>query len=254
MCESGSHLVVSWDPKSDGPPSLQPFRCRSWRHTGECQRWKGSQDFVRCRDAMLAKGDHWVYIVLTFDQKQFNNEWSAYRGGVHRWQKLNQRLSYHYGRVDYLQTWEKHTKTDFPHVNVAVHNARIWQTCRGDGWKQFRQLLTQHAVKCGFGFRVWVEPLREGQGLTLAGYFTKLSRELTGAGVKNQVPVNAPPHFRRIRASRGLLPAQFHSEGRTGALIPSRLVDQFDFSAEGRLTFQKSRKSKPRAKLGVSGV
>lgn len=75
------------------------------------------------------------------------------------------------------------------------------------------------AVAVGFGFRTWVEPLRPGAELTLAGYLTKLSRELTGAGFKDQVPVNAPPHFRRLRASRKLLPKPFHRKGWTGILV-----------------------------------
>jgi hypothetical protein len=231
MCESGSHFVVSWDPKNPAKKSFAPFRCRSWRHPGDCQRWKGSQDFVRCRDAMKSRGDRWVYVVLTLDQKHFANEWAAYRGGIFRWQKLNQRLSRRYGRVEYLQTWEKHVRTDFPHVNVALCNARISELCVGDGWKLFRRQLNTLAIACGFGLRIWCEPLRVGQSMTLAGYFTKLSRELTGAGTKNQVPVNAPPHFRRIRASQGLLPPPLGPAGHTGALISAKLLGRVDLDA-----------------------
>ena len=52
----------------------------------------------------------------------------------------------------------------------------------------------------------------------MAGYLTKLARELTGAGVKSQVPVNAPRHFRRIRASAKLLPPRKKNPDITGIL------------------------------------
>lgn len=47
----------------------------------------------------------------------------------------------------------------------------------------------------------------------MAGYLVKLARELTGSARKDQVPVDAPSHFRRLRASRGLLPAAFTGSG-----------------------------------------
>jgi hypothetical protein len=250
MCESGAYLVVSWDLKNPSKPFYHPFKCRSWRHVGECQRWKGAQDYVRVSEAMTRIGEQWVYSVLTFDPKHFQNEWAAYRGGLHRWQKLNQRLSRAYGPITYLQTWEKHTRSDFPHVNVAIHNSKIWALCRGDGWKSFRRYLNQQAVACGFGQRIWLEPLRAGMTMDFAGYLTKLNRELTGAGTKNQVPVNAPKNFRRFRASQGLLPKPFHREGFTGVLIPAKLLGTVDIGATMSFPAGKAQKRHPGRKLG----
>lgn len=252
MCESGSHFVVCWDPNNPSKVIVQPFRCRSWRHAGECQRFKGRQDFVRVRDGILSRGERWVYIVLTFNQKSETNEWSVYRSGVFRMQKLLQRLMRRFGAIAYVQTWEKHTVTDFPHVNIVISNDRIWQLCQGDGWKQFRQLLTKLAVECGFGFRTWVEPLRAGSGMGLAGYLTKLSRELTGAGIKNQVPVNAPPHFRRLRASRGLLAPVHHPSELVGSLISAKALRSVDLSPEGLAKHQLSIVGHPGKKQGGS--
>jgi hypothetical protein len=61
----------------------------------------------------------------------------------------------------------------------------------------------------------------------MAGYLVKLAKELTGAQAKkgDQAPLHAPRHFRRIRASRGLLPAQAKGAGEwTGALVRGRIV------------------------------
>jgi hypothetical protein len=217
-CENHEAALVVWPSDQPSERVHIPFRCRSWRHTGECQRWQGAQDFVRCRDAILSRGPQWVYVVLTLAHRAFRDEWAAYRSGVHLWGDLCQRLTRRYGRIEYIQTWEKHVRSDFPHVNLVIHNERIWRLCEGEGWRSWRRDLKVQAVAVGFGVIVYAEPLRAGGSLTLAGYLTKLSRELTGASIKNQVPVNAPRHFRRIRASRGLLPARFKKDGWTGFL------------------------------------
>lgn len=240
LCESRGALIFSWDKEHPENSSWSNWKCRSWRHAGDCQRWKGAQDFVRCKEAILSLGPHWVYFVFTLNQKQFKNEWAGYRAGVFLWDKMRKRLTRCYAKIAYLQTWEKNVETDFPHMNVVVHNEKIWELCEGDGFWEFRREWNPIAIACGFGLRFYVEPLRAGMSLDLAGYLTKLSRELTGAGVKNQVPVNAPLHFRRLRASRGLLPPSFHSEGRTGMLIRAKDLHSVDLSVEARIKLQSS--------------
>lgn len=218
-CEHGTAHLVVWPVGSPYDRKSIPFRCRSWRHFGDCRQWKGAQDFVRCKEAILSRGPQWIYIVLTLPHRRFSSEWGAYRAAYRYLHMLNKRLTRAYGRIEYIVTLEKHKKSDYPHVNVVIHNDAIWRLCRGDGWQSWRNDLKHMAVGVGFGFILWVEPLRRGKGMTLAGYLTKLSRELTGAGDKGQVPVNAPPHFRRLRASRKLLPKAFHREGWTGKLV-----------------------------------
>jgi len=233
MCESGSHSIVLRN-RITGKMMICPFRCRSWRHAGQCQHFKGAQDFVRVSDGIASRGDRWVYVVLTFNQRAELSEWDCYRSGVDRWDKLRKRLEYHHGKLEYVQTWEKHTKSGFPHVNVVIHNSSIWDACAGTGWQVWRQTLKAHAVACGFGtIAPWVEPLRKDTGKGLAGYLTKLSRELTGAGVKNQIPVNAPPHFRRIRASRRLLPPVHRPGTHEALMLPNRAFTAVDLTPDG---------------------
>lgn len=238
MCESGSHVIVLRNPET-GEIQIIPFRCNSWR-CPRCQRFKGAQDFVRVKNAMLRLGDHWVYLVLTMIHGNYSSEWAAYNAGYFNWQKLSKRLIRAFGPLAYVQTWEAH-KSGFPHANVAINNAGIWDACKDDGWRQFRQQLKPMLVECGFGYVVHVEPLRPDTGQGLAGYLTKLSRELTGSSVKNQVPVNAPPGFRRLRASRGLL-EPIHRPGiHEGLLIPAKAARLVDFRPEGWLELQKAR-------------
>jgi hypothetical protein len=56
--------------------------------------------------------------------------------------------------------------------------------------------------------RVWVEIVDSREAV--AAYLVKIAQEISRATFKdgNQSPIGAPPHFRRIRASRGLLPAR----------------------------------------------
>lgn len=250
MCESGSHVIVLRH-RETGSVSFEPFRCNSWR-CERCRGFKGAQDFVRVRDAMLACGDEWVYLVLTLSHSNYANEWAAYNAGYFHWQKLSKRLIRLFGPLAYIQTWEKH-QSGFPHVNLVIHNSKIWDLCRGDGWKRFRQMLKPMLVSVGFGYVVHVAPLRSGGALTMTGYLTKLSRELTGAEVKNQVPVNAPLHFRRLRASRGLLPPIYRPGKHEGALIPVKALGSVDLSPEGWLKRKTSIVGHSRQKKGGCG-
>ena len=178
MCESGSHVLVLWD-KLTGRPSMSPFRCNSWR-CPRCQRFKGAQDFVRVRNAILKHGDSWVYLVLTMVPGEYFDDCAAYEAGYSNWKKLSKRLIRAFGPLSYVQTWEAH-KSGFPHVNLVIQNRLITEACSGDGWRSWRQWLIPHLRACGFGRVVHVQALRSGTGAGLAGYLTKLSRELTGS-------------------------------------------------------------------------
>lgn len=216
-CEKGGwHLhLVHLDT---GEEKRVPFRCRSWRHAGDCRQWKGAQDFVRIREALRDHPQDWTYIVLTFDQSKWKNEWAAYRGAIHCWARLRKRLTRAFGRIGYIQTWERNVNSPFPHVNIVVNNATLARLCAGDGGKKFHsRWLTPNAVRCGFGKVTYAQGMKSADAM--AGYMTKLAKELTGAGEKNQIPTNAPKHFRRIRASRGMLPPVHKTGDWTGELV-----------------------------------
>jgi hypothetical protein len=222
-CESGAWTIASWKVKKPGRVHLRPFKCQSWRHEGECRERAGARDFVRCKQGIESR-DGWLYVVLTYDQKRWSGQWAAFKAGGKMWNKLRSRLVRRYGKIDYLQTWEAH-QNGFPHVNLVMHNEEMLKRCEGNGWKKFRQELKKMAVEVGFGMVLTVETVRDEK--KMAGYITKLSRqlsalpkEMTGANVKDQTPVNAPKHFRRLRASRGLLPpALSHGGEWTGRMI-----------------------------------
>jgi hypothetical protein len=173
------------------------FKCRSWRHEGECRLWKGAQDFARIKEGM-EKFDYWSHVTLTFYQPPGADRIKLYREGVTKWAKLRKRLGREYGKFRYIQTWERH-ESGFPHVHLAVSNTKLFERAIGDPKHAFEQYLMLPAVECGFGQVGWLQQIYGRDGM--AGYLTKLARELTGSGKDYQIPDNAPPRFRRLRAS-----------------------------------------------------
>ena len=136
----------------------------------------------------------------------------------------------------YIQTWERHQRGG-AHVNIILHNENFFaKAC--ENWQSLRRHWVEpSAVACGFGFRTWVEPV-DGTD-SMAGYLTKLSRELTGSGEKNQIPIDAPAHFRRIRASQKTLPPPLKS-GLTGRLRFCSLEAWVARSPSERLAMSKN--------------
>ncbi len=218
-CEHGQwhlHLWPSDQAHEDADCRRIPFLCRSWRHDGECRLWRGAYDFVRARAALESRDD-WVYIVLTFHQRETAVlRLQTYGIAGRCWDRLNKRLSRAYPKLQYLVTMERHQKGGC-HMNVVIGHPQLASHVELD-WRRWRRnVLRPSAVECGFGPVCWVERVATVDG-GLAAYVTKLGKELTGAATKGQIPVDAPPHFRRIRASRGLLPKKKLSDF-TGELV-----------------------------------
>jgi hypothetical protein len=158
----------------------------------------------------------WVYLVLTFDPSKWASPWESYKGAVRCWDRLRKRLTRRYGRIEYIQTWERH-QSGWPHANLVIRNAAIAAAVDKDADAWNHRILRPAAVGCGFGYKTWAEGIRNRDAT--AGYLVKLSRELVDADGKGQVPVNAPKNFRRLRASRGLLPPVYKNNDYTGRLL-----------------------------------
>jgi hypothetical protein len=170
-------------------------------------------------------------VVLTFAQGGTEQErFSTYLKAGKCWDLLRKKLTWRYDAIAYIQTWERHKKGGC-HANLVMGNPQIFHQVKED-WKAWRRnTLIPLAVAAGFGPVAWVE-LCDGETGRLAGYLTKLAAELTDSAGKNQVPVDAPPHFRRIRASRGILPPKPDTD-LTGELakIP---VPEYSYNKSGQ--------------------
>jgi hypothetical protein len=213
-CECQAWSLKVW-PKDHPEQATQvPFKCRSWRHGGDCRLWKGAQDFARIKEAM-EKHSHWSHLCLTFQNQSKSTPFELFKVAIYCWSRLRKRIIREYGDIQYIQTWERH-KSGFPHVHIALSNIEMYEREFSGGKETFDELIRNHAVESGFGKRGWLEPLRDQSAF--AGYLTKLARELTGRGKDYQIPTNAPKHFRRLRASVGLLPPKHKNPDITGML------------------------------------
>ena len=240
-CKEGAWHLQVWDKAGDRTSAKRiPFRCRSWRHEGACREWCGACDFVRCSEA-IASRQHWSFLTLTFKHREWKRHRLdlLFRFGYYAWSALRKRLYRECGRIWYIQTWEIH-KSQYPHCHVAISNENVrrhadecylWESVYGNvatPWK--RNWLEPAVEQVGFGNVCDLRPIWDGSGV--AGYLAKLARELTGAGTKHQVPINAPRHFRRLRASKGLLPKRLKDEHITGALVKLP-IDELEIDDDG---------------------
>jgi hypothetical protein len=208
-CEEQAWSLALW--RRDGQPLDEAgtwwrsvcYRCVSWRHGGDCARQRAIEDIRRIQAGLAdILPEDLVYLVLTWDQKQFGGDFAtAYRGILRCWARMRKRLTRRWGPLRYVAVAERHA-SGFPHLNVIIANPDLGSACAGDGWKQIRTgWLRESLVECGFGPIAWLEPVRSKTWI--AYYVAKLAGEI---GKASQVPIEAPPHFRRLRASQGLLP------------------------------------------------
>jgi hypothetical protein len=166
--------------------------------------------------AAIEKLTHWTYLVFTFPQSTKRLDKEAFTSGCRKWAAMRKRITHRFGHIQYIQTWEIH-KSGWPHVNCLVSNRELFDQAVDNYRKLRRKFFIPANVEIGFGRRIWVEPMKNARHM--GGYLTKLGLELVGGEHKNQLPVNAPKHFRRIRASRGLLPKKHKDESKTGQLF-----------------------------------
>lgn len=213
-CQNRKWMLEIWPKEDPSKHQFIPFRCGSWRHAGDCRRFKGAQDFARIKEAMDGHS-HWCHVVLTYPTKQYPDVQKLFRWGLQHWAKLRKRTQRRFGKYKYIQTWET-TRKGWPHCHMVVSNANLYHECGPDPINNFHRLMMDAARECGFGKNGWCEPFTD-HGL-FAGYLVKLAKELTGQGKEYQIPTEAPPHFRRIRASRGLLPPVRKNPDYTGEL------------------------------------
>lgn len=217
-CDTGSwHLDLV--RKSTGEAWKSPYRCRSWRHAGACRNLRASRDGNRIAQGLRTHGGPFAYMVLTVPQAQSPTaRRDAYLGLFPRFKRLIKRLRRLYGETHYVAVIEQH-KSGWPHLNVIVTGA-LAEACQGDGWHRERgRVVIPMAKAVGFGRILWLEPVRREEAISR--YVVKLGGEvLAGEASKStQVPIVAPRHFRRLRASRGFLPPVPNDPDITGELV-----------------------------------
>jgi hypothetical protein len=239
-CHFGNWTVNSWKKDKGTFPDgayyrLSRYRCRSWRHPGACRNDRSAIDVDRIRGAIASTDPRaYTYLVLTFDQRRRvaagGDLFGAYKALLSCWSKLRKRLIREWGPMQYVAVVEQH-RSGWPHLNVLIYSPSLAADCRHtatvtrrgkvydvQGWQRIRsRWLRHHAVESGFGPITYLEPMKDGRAMS--AYLVKLAGQLTGEMAKgSQVPVLAPRHFRRLRASVGFLPPLPKDETITGRL------------------------------------
>lgn len=228
-CEQARGALILWRKGEEGGRlAVAPVRCGSWR----CRRcgWGVQRDLYKRLEEGVRARPEWAYFVLTFDPaNREGGPWAAYEDAGRLWDKrLRKALERRYGRLEYVQTWEA-TRRGWPHANVLLTGLglrevlerlpreRRWSDRAGHGhgrwswWTAWRRELRPLVVGAGFGRVLWCELVGDLAREGLAAYLAKVCHDLSAANLKagDQTPIGAPTHFRRVRASRGLLPPPF---------------------------------------------
>lgn len=227
------------------------FKCRSWRHAGECARFVAARDFARISEAFDREtAENCTYLVLTLDQtgeaEKGMTPFEAYRTVTRRWATLRQWMVRNYGAVTYVATVEQH-RTGWPHLNVVVSCAGFAAAIRASKQRKdgtAPDWFKGAAVRAGFGYRATAQAPRDIE--KLAGYIVKLAHQesLTGEVVKlSQLPIASPHGTRRLRSSRAFLPSMTTKTGEyTGELLKHSL-------AQAQLLDDRRRQSEQEAEL-----
>lgn len=146
---------------------------------------------------------------------------AAYKGILESLRSHVKWLRRVYGVDAYVTVVEQH-KTGWPHVHMAIKSKSLYSKTldEEDARLEWARHIKKSAVRCGLGYIGSVQAARNRDAV--AGYITKVSGiscELLDATEKQQLPLAAPRHFRRVRASRGFLVPKIKDETVTGKLV-----------------------------------
>jgi hypothetical protein len=216
-----------------------PYRCNSWR-CSKCGGKIARRDYRRTFEA-FNRHEQWAFMVLTLDVDSFkkrnlSNQF-AYKIINYNLVKLRQRIERKYGSFDFVRVVERTPSNSFPHVNVVFHCKELFEQFQDDDQilKWNKRWLTGNAKQCGFGIKHTITFARNKQAvasyLGKTGLFSTIAKEVSK---QSQVPFDAPPHFRRIGATRGLLPAlnKLSDNVWTGELIRGPIPEKINMEVD----------------------
>lgn len=219
-CLNNRKSFAFWKKETPSKVLFTKFRCGSWR-CPDCASHVQHRDYARIREALDINPGRWLFLVLTFDPKRYDDKESAYISIKRNTNALLKRLKREYGKILYIQSVEQHQK-GWPHVNMLLKFDTEFIKTDEDCEKFRARWFVPNAVDCGFGKMLSCE-IAKGDGNAVANYIAKTGLAIIGEVSKvSQVPLNAPIGTRRIRATQKLLkPVKAENTENTGCLIAS---------------------------------
>ena len=251
-----------------------PTATREERRACKCCSCHNSSVYFARLKASFAKSPHWWLTFLeTIDQEEFTREHlktcrhcrkrldrfcviqAAYRALKGCWRNMMRYLKRHFKDItNYVITVEQHKK-DWPHMHVAMQSQSFYAAFQDEEnanllWNKW---LKEANRRCGFGYKLKLQngrtvstpaPVRSLEALS--GYIVKaagIASEFADATEKDQLPLLAPRHFRRIRCSVGFLVPKIKNEEVTGQLVKAVASDvSMALEVEKELAATKSAK------------
>lgn len=232
-CQAKAWTVKLWPKNDPSKPEYICYACRSWRCQGDCARANAAQLFARLTASIARVPDFWCFLTLTLDPKRFKSRESMYKRVGGMWAQFRHELKRIYGYDHFFLAFEVSVRAKALHIHAIVRSKKLYAEVQhapgemvfkgkpslgaGRVWKDW---LKPTALACGFGFKCDVSAVRDHGAMS--GYLVKssgISGELSQADSKDQLPIDAPKGFRRIRSSKGFLVPKLKNEDVTGELI-----------------------------------
>jgi len=249
--------IYTWREASPEVRIRIPYTCHSWR-CEQCAVHEAAVLFARIKEACAELDPRgFVFIVLTLDQRgffdkrqdgwrRFRDVTEAYRELGHQSEKFLKRLRRWMKRngmtplgSEWIEVVEAH-RSGWPHMNLVLYSRDLARRLEREQAELRRQgksareciLLRGDILKAatGAGWGVQSTAERARSHKALAGYVTKLAgfSDATAGEIAKltQLPMCAPPRFRRLRSGRGFLPPRKGTaEGWTGALVRRQICN-----------------------------
>lgn len=264
-CAHKDWSLVVWNKLSPEKRRFFCFKCRNWRHAGECSKFVTQRDYARLREAL--KRYHLAdlcFLVLTYDPKRAPESLEAqYRELQPRWQALERLLKRGWagfpgiGKFEYATYVEGH-RDGRPHINVIIVSRELATYLRENpptesdlnplsnhkgnrAPKWFRDM----AAHAGFGPLCSLRHARTKD--SVASYVTKFDTKaiahptLEGEVAKlSQLPIMAPQGFRRTRSSyRFLPPIKTNREKLTTGALSNKQVEVLEAQERTRIPVER---------------
>jgi hypothetical protein len=183
-----------------------------------------------------------------------------YKAAGRAWDLFRHALKYRFGYSDYFIAFEISVRAKALHIHGIVRSKKLaaaialqpgerpeFFQCLRTGKKKRRPTIGERAVwknwmkptamKSGFGFKCELSAVNDHAAMS--GYLVKasnISGELSQSNSKDQLPIDAPKGFRRIRASRRFLVPKIKNEEVTGKLI-QRPVEYVESNNGDRMVY-----------------
>lgn len=246
-CKGKRWTVKLWKKSDPNQKAYVCYACRSWRCAGDCARANAAQLFARLTASIARVPDFWCFLTLTLDPKRFTSRESMYKRVGKMWANFRKSLKYEFGYDEFFLAFEVSVRAKALHIHAIVRSKNLFAAVSptplevvekgkptegaANVWKTW---LKPTAIACGFGFKCDVSAVRDQAAMS--GYLVKASAigELTHTEKKDQLPVDAPKGFRRIRASKGFLVPKLKNEDLSGELIkkPVEHLQAQEFDAQ----------------------